>query len=136
MPPKPQRIGIAVVRQEGCYLVGTRRTGTVLSGYAEFPGGKCHPGESDQACALRECLEETGVACRPRELLAKTVFDYDYGAVELHFWLCEPVRPQSVSDEHRGFCWIPFGDLSELDFPEGNAAVLAEISRRESEAAQ
>lgn len=29
-----------------------------------FPKGKCEPDESDEACALREVAEETGLACR------------------------------------------------------------------------
>ena len=28
-----------------------------------FPKGKCEPGESDEACALREVEEETGLRC-------------------------------------------------------------------------
>src|SRR6266576_6135273 len=28
-----------------------------------LPKGKCNPGESDEACALREVEEETGLAC-------------------------------------------------------------------------
>ena len=28
-----------------------------------FPKGKCEPGESDEACAIREVEEETGLVC-------------------------------------------------------------------------
>jgi 8-oxo-dGTP diphosphatase len=28
-----------------------------------FPKGKCEPGESDEACAVREVAEETGLVC-------------------------------------------------------------------------
>ena len=28
-----------------------------------LPKGKCHPGESDEACAVREVEEETGLDC-------------------------------------------------------------------------
>ena len=31
-----------------------------------FPKGKCDPGETDEACAVREVEEETGLVCAPR----------------------------------------------------------------------
>ncbi len=45
------RVAIAVVEHSGYYLVGTRKPGEVLAGHAEFPGGKCLPGE--EAATLR-----------------------------------------------------------------------------------
>ena len=39
-----------------------------------LPKGKCNPGESDEACALREVEEETGLVCELGEVVA--VCDY------------------------------------------------------------
>jgi 8-oxo-dGTP pyrophosphatase MutT (NUDIX family) len=38
-----------------------------------FPKGKANPGESDEACALREVEEETGLLCELAEELARTI---------------------------------------------------------------
>ena len=39
-----------------------------------FPKGKADPGESDEACALREVREETGFDCRLRAELPATFY--------------------------------------------------------------
>ncbi len=65
------RIGVAaVVRIEDHFLIG-RRNGTHGPGTWGMPGGALELGETIQACALRETLEETGLKVRP----------YDPGAV-------------------------------------------------------
>src|SRR5437764_2006476 len=57
----PTPIAVAVVEKDGHFLVGQRPEGVSLAGLWEFPGGKIEPGESPEAAAVRECLEETGV---------------------------------------------------------------------------
>lgn len=117
------QIGIAVVERDGSYLVGMRQAGQVLAGHAEFPGGKCDPGESPGECAVRECLEETGLTVSSDRQLDQTRIEYSHGCVELHFWLCHPV--ESGDGVPRGeFQWIPVAELRDLPFPEGNARVL------------
>lgn len=119
------RIGIAVVEHAGSYLVGTRGPEGPLSGYAEFPGGKCGRGEAPEDCAARECAEETGLRVRPERLLLNRAFVYPHGTVDLHFWLCRPSVTISPVDDHQGFRWIPAADLPSLRFPEANQPLIA-----------
>lgn len=58
----PTPIAIAVVQHADQFLIGQRPAGLVLSGYWEFPGGKIQLGETPEAAAVRECLEETGLS--------------------------------------------------------------------------
>lgn len=124
MENAPTRIGIAVVEFDGRYLVGVRSPERPLAGCAEFPGGKCRPAESPADCARRECLEETGLQVTAERLLLRRTFEYSHGAVDLHFWLCRPVRAESVADEHREFRWVAGGALASLTFPEANAPLI------------
>ena len=39
-----------------------------------FPKGKCEPGESDEACAVREVAEETGLRCALEAELPSTTY--------------------------------------------------------------
>lgn len=120
----PQRIGIAVVEHRGRYLVGIRPDGVPLAGYAEFPGGKCEAHEAAEACAVRECAEETGLAVATVHRLDQIVHTFDHGTVELHFWLCKPCDAAMVANEHRGYGWVAATDLATLRFPDANASVI------------
>ncbi len=118
------RIGIAIVEHAGRFLVGVRGEGSPLPGKAEFPGGKCDEGESPAECAVRECLEETGLKVAPLRLLDQRVHAYSHGTVELSFWLCEPLSKESVADNHQRFRWVSREELKTLDFPEANRHVI------------
>jgi mutator protein MutT len=123
-------IGIAVVEHQGCFLVGTRPAGASLAGYTEFPGGKCEPGEEPAAAAVRECLEETGLQVEVRELLTRRRYDYAYGSVDLHFFLCEPLEGTVFDQDLRGFRWEPVAGLRTLKFPDANVPVLELLEQR------
>lgn len=120
----PTPIGIAVVEYRGRYLVGFRPDGGALAGYAEFPGGKCHAGETPGLCACRECLEETGLEVRAVDLLMHRIFTYPHGTFDLHFWLCRPTGRAVVSDEHQGYRWVSADELQSLKFPEANLPLI------------
>ncbi|HEY0982094.1 NUDIX domain-containing protein [Schlesneria sp.] len=123
-----KRIGIAVVEHHSRYLVGIRGPGSVLEGYAEFPGGKCEEDESPIECAVRECFEESGLVVIPERLLQRRQFEYPHGRVELYFVLCHPVGLVDARAQHQGFRWETLDDLRLLNFPEGNSEVLNLLS--------
>ncbi|HVW01945.1 MAG TPA: NUDIX domain-containing protein [Planctomycetaceae bacterium] len=124
MPSPRKTIGIAVVEHAGAYLVGTRGEEGPLPGYAEFPGGKCLPGEEPAICASRECLEETGLCVVPVRELMQVEHEYPHGLLSLHFWLCRPEADDAVRFEHRGFAWVPADGLANQRFPEANREVV------------
>ncbi|MCA9086667.1 MAG: (deoxy)nucleoside triphosphate pyrophosphohydrolase [Planctomycetaceae bacterium] len=125
-------VGIAIVEADGKVLVGLRQSQDSLHGKAEFPGGKCEPGELPRACAVRECQEETSIVVLPHELLTTVTHQYEYGTVELHFWLCVPAHAASETSNPSGlFRWIPFSEMLKLDFPEGNREALRLLAERQ-----
>ncbi|MGH7129338.1 MAG: (deoxy)nucleoside triphosphate pyrophosphohydrolase [Planctomycetaceae bacterium] len=123
-------IGIAVVEHRGRYLIGTRGDDGPLPGLAEFPGGKLLPGETPSECARRECVEETGLAVVPVELLLRREFRYPHATLDLHFFLCRPADPAAVAEDHRGCRWVPASELAALRFPEANAPLIARLASR------
>lgn len=129
-----KKIGIAIVEFAGRYLVGTRRSGQDLAGLAEFPGGKCEVGESPESCAVRECLEETGLAVTPECLLERVQHNYAHASVDLYFWLCRVDRdsdeiPESLPVLTNGFRWKSADELRGLSFPEANASIVKILVR-------
>ncbi len=124
------RVGIAIVERAGRFLVGVRPEGVPLAGAAEFPGGKCSPGEFPAACAERECLEETGLAVSAVECLETRTHRYPHGVVEIHFWMCRPVDEPIGTVLLGNFRWADAAELPTLPFPEANAAVVAALLQR------
>lgn len=61
-------------------LLEVRAAGLKQGGEVCFPGGRAEPGESDEACALRETYEELAIPAKEIELIGKTDF------------LCQPGR--------------------------------------------
>ncbi len=130
MPSSLIPIGVAVVEHRGRYLVGFRGPDGPLAGYAEFPGGKCRPGEPPATCACRECQEETGLDVFAVDLLMHRPFTYPHGTFELFFWLCRPVgKVEAIPEDCRGYRWVPAAELAALHFPDANLPLIEILSR-------
>jgi 8-oxo-dGTP diphosphatase len=129
LSPSGIPIGIAIVEREGRFLVGTRGTAAALAGMAEFPGGKCLADESPRDCAVRECHEECGLRVEAIELLLRRTFDYAHGRVDLHFWLC-CLLDDAEGPAIGGFRWVTAHELTSLNFPAANDAVLRVLAER------
>ncbi|VAX39741.1 hypothetical protein MNBD_PLANCTO02-1053 [hydrothermal vent metagenome] len=117
-------IGIAVVFYNDCFLVGTRGDNVPLAGKAEFPGGKCEEGESTEACAIRECFEETGLKVITKKRLYQTEHHYPHGLLYLTFWHCVPANIEDVCEKHCGYHWVKKTQLATYHFPEANHPVI------------
>ncbi|MCC7084524.1 MAG: (deoxy)nucleoside triphosphate pyrophosphohydrolase [Pirellulales bacterium] len=116
-------VAIAVVRHQDRFLVGIRPFGTALAGFAEFPGGKAHPGESPAAAAVRECREESGLTVEAVDELLCTAHQYDHGLLEIHFFECRPTHP--TQRPKSPFHWAERKELAQLNFPPANAPLTA-----------
>jgi 8-oxo-dGTP diphosphatase len=125
--PSATRVAIAIVESGGRYLVGIRGEDGPLPGYHEFPGGKLHADELPMLGAVRECLEETGLAVKPIALMHQCRHEYAHGAVELFFVRCRPVSG-SCPPAAGNFQWTSRADLAKCRFPEANAAVIAMLA--------
>ncbi|HEV2972046.1 MAG TPA: (deoxy)nucleoside triphosphate pyrophosphohydrolase [Pirellulales bacterium] len=119
------QIAIAVVEQDGRFLVGRRPAGAPLAGLWEFPGGKVTAGETIEQAAARECLEETGLTVQVGEAYPVVRHDYPHGSVELHFFRCAPLGPNRAPGAP--FIWLTAAELAELPFPEANRSILDQL---------
>lgn len=71
-----------------------------------FPKGKCDDGEGDEACALREVEEETGLRCELLDEIGTTSYRDAKGRPKtVRYWRMEAVEgefvPQAEVDEIR-----------------------------------
>jgi 8-oxo-dGTP diphosphatase len=109
-------VAAAVIERDGRFLLTRRQKGVHLEGCWEFPGGKCHAGESLEACLARELREELAVDAHVGGEVFRTLHEYADRHVELHFLSCRIVGNPSpqIGQEMR---WVPRHGLTALEFP-------------------
>ena len=121
----------AVIERGGRFLVTRRLEGTHLPGYWEFPGGKCNPGETHEACLARELREELGIDARIGAEIVTIEHAYPERTVRLHFYRCEIAgdpRPL-LNQEMR---WVSRNEMRTLPFPEADRKLIELLTRSES----
>jgi mutator protein MutT len=124
----------AVVERDGRFLLTRRLRGTHLAGTWEFPGGKCEPDETHEACLARELREELDVQVVIGEEILSVEHAYPERTVRLHFRRCvlagEP-RPLLGQDVR----WARRDEMRALEFPEADRELIAmltsDLSRRD-----
>ena len=125
--PRPIVVLAAVIERDGRFLLTRRHRDAHLGGLWEFPGGKCEPGETHDACLVRELMEELGARASIGQEILVTEHTYPERTVRLHFRRCvlvdEP-RPQ-LNQEMR---WVARSELAALEFPAADRALILALS--------
>lgn len=91
-----------------------------------FPKGKCEPGESDEACAVREVEEETGLVCALESELPSTSYTDSKGRPKrVRYWRLRTVEGELLflheADEGR---WVSIAEAEALLSYERDLVVL------------
>jgi 8-oxo-dGTP diphosphatase len=124
------RIKVAVgilINADREVLVALRPAHNPHGGLWEFPGGKFENSESPFDALKRELNEEIGV-----EVLTATpliCIEHDYGAVsvELNTWRVDTWRGTPYGRESQEIRWVNHEAIAQLNFPDGNAAIVEKV---------
>jgi 8-oxo-dGTP diphosphatase len=95
-----------------------------------FPKGKCEPEESDEACALREVAEETGLVCVLEDELPSTAYrDSRDRPKRVRYWRLRVVGGSLAFDHEVGDArWLSPREAEELLTYERDVDVLRALS--------
>ncbi|MEL0028069.1 MAG: 8-oxo-dGTP diphosphatase MutT, partial [Perlucidibaca sp.] len=121
----------AVIRgRDGRILLARRPEGVHQGGLWEFPGGKVEAGEAESDALVRELQEELGITPSRSLPLIRIRHDYPDKRVELAVWdvsvfLGEDAVAGSTGREGQQIAWFRPDELSGLDFPAANVAIVA-----------
>ncbi|HOJ67994.1 MAG: A/G-specific adenine glycosylase [Candidatus Hydrogenedentes bacterium] len=124
-PESPHHhVVVAVIEENGAYLVGRRPEKGLLGGLWEFPGGKVQPGESLENALVRECREELEIEARPETLLATIDHAYTHFRVTLYFYRARRIAGTPVPRAHDALLWADRDTLRNLPMPKANLKFL------------
>ena len=114
--PKPRfQVTAAVTVRDDKILIARRPAGARHAGRWEFAGGKKEPGETLEACLIREIKEELDLSVRVEKYLLGVDHDDGDFALTLHAYLC---RPEPGSDFRPDDCdraWVTPEELTSYD---------------------
>jgi mutator protein MutT len=120
-----KQIGVAVIwNQTGQILIDRRKVGGTMGGLWEFPGGKIEPGETVEACIVREIQEELAIKITVGTQLISIKHTYPTFHLTLTVHHCQHISgvPQPIESEE--IQWVDVSDLSNYQFPAANIAII------------
>jgi 8-oxo-dGTP diphosphatase len=119
----------AVIERDDRLLVTRRPQGTHLEGYWEFPGGKCDPGETHEACLARELREELGTSATVGAEILSVTHAYPDRTVELHFFKCR-LTSEPIPQMGQEMLWVAREQLGSLTLPPADEELVDLLTGR------
>lgn len=113
-----KEVAVGIIWKGDRFYVQRRAEEGLLGGLWEFPGGKREPGESFEACLVREIREETGFTVEVGPLLTVVQHAYSHFTVELHTYTCRWKRGRASGR------WVTREEVEALAMPAANKKML------------
>ena len=120
-------VSAGLVFRHGLLLITQRRPQDHLGGLWEFPGGKRHEDESDEACLKRELMEELGIEAEVKELIDTVTHAYPEQTVRLKFFRCLWLRNEPRAIACNDFAWVGRDQLAGYAFPAADEQLLKKL---------
>ena len=120
-------VACALVDTDKRVLIARRPEGKTLAGLWEFPGGKVEPGETPEACLIRELEEELGIRVS-HACLAPFVFashEYESFHLLMPLYLVRRWEGTVRALEHKGLAWVKPKDMDRYPMPPADPPLVA-----------
>ena len=93
----------------------------------EIPGGKIEPGETPEACIVREIREELATEVRAEKVLGVVDYDYPTFHLTMHCILCTIVSGEPKLLEHESARWLTRETLRSVNWLPADELILGKI---------
>ena len=93
----------------------------------EIPGGKLEPGETPEACIVREIREELATEIKAERILGVVDYDYPNFHLTMHCILCTIVSGELKLLEHEAAKWLNKETLRSVDWLPADQLILDKI---------
>jgi 8-oxo-dGTP diphosphatase len=113
-----------IVDSNGLVFAAQRSEAMSLPLKWEFPGGKIEPGETAEACLIREIKEELHVDVEIVFSMPSNTHQYPNVTIQLIPFVCKITAGEVLLKEHLDFKWLYKDELLALDWAEADVAVV------------
>ncbi|WP_448212897.1 8-oxo-dGTP diphosphatase MutT [Colwellia sp. MEBiC06753] len=126
------QVAVGVILNNGKVFLTRRHLDVHQGGKWEFPGGKVESDETVAQALARELKEEVSI-----DVLACQEFmtiNHDYGdkQVKLEIFIVDQYLGEPNSAEGNDQQWVTLDELSNIDFPEANVAIVERLQTQQS----
>ena len=119
--------GVSLIVRQGDAVLLVRRGKAPFAGTWAFPGGSVEPGETTEAAARRELLEETGLTALALTAAGALSLPVEpplsLALFEVTAWSGTP----RASSDAAACLWADAGDLKRLPLAPGMAGLIARL---------
>ncbi len=118
---------VALVDVDGRVLMQCRPAGKAMAGLWEFPGGKVEPGETPEACLIRELREELALDVTEVCLAPLTFASHAYEDFHLlmALYVCRRWEGRPRPREGQETRWVRPLRMGELEMPAADVTLVA-----------
>lgn len=120
---------VALIDPDGRVLLAERPEGRSLAGLWEFPGGKIEPGETPEACLVRELHEELGIDTWKSCLAPLTFASHAYADFHLlmPLYACRKWQGAPRAREGQRLAWVRPQRLADYPMPPADRPLIATL---------
>ncbi|QBY06199.1 8-oxo-dGTP diphosphatase MutT [Thalassotalea sp. HSM 43] len=124
---KRVHVAVGVIYRQGQFFLTKRLANAHQGGKWEFPGGKVEDNETVHQALHRELQEEIAIDTLAMQPLIEISHDYVDKQVLLEVFLVDQFAGEPTAQEGQQQGWFSADQLSEIDFPKANDAIVAKI---------
>ncbi len=130
MKPIEVAVGVILDCDRSRVLLARRAQDAHQGGLWEFPGGKVEAGETPERALVRELCEELVITATRYQPLLRVEHDYEDKSVALDVWVVTAFDGDARGAQGQELRWAQIDQLTDIQFPEANRAIVAELQRR------
>jgi mutator protein MutT len=119
---------VAIIKNEGKYLIAKRKSGGVVGGKWEFPGGKIERHESPQESLRRELKEELNADATIGEFFNEHIHRYETGMFRVFAFMVDCFSSNFDLNEHDEIRWVSTSEMDQFDFTGNGKPVMKKLA--------
>ena len=110
-------------------LFATQRGYGEYKDWREIPGGKIEPGETPEACSVREIREELATEVQAEKEIGVVEYDYPTFHLTMHCILCSIVSGKLELLEHENATWLTAETLRSVEWLPADELILDKVAQ-------